>query len=80
MSGRASVGRAVFAVPTQGVPPGERRVMVVAPRKEGQRTGEISGENSLRTQYSNKGNGQKRELPVDSWPETGGQKYEGGKH
>ena len=26
------------------------------------------------------GNGQKRELPVDSWPETGGQKYEGSKH
>ena len=25
------------------------------------------------------GNGQKRELPVDSWPETGGQKYEGSK-
>ena len=27
-----------------------------------------------------KGNGQKQELPVDSWPETGGQKYEGSKH
>ena len=27
-----------------------------------------------------KGNGQKRELPVGSWPETGGQKYEGSKH
>ena len=27
-----------------------------------------------------KGNGQKRELPVDYWPETGGQKYEGSKH
>ena len=27
-----------------------------------------------------KGNGQKRELPVDSWSETGGQKYEGSKH
>ena len=26
------------------------------------------------------GNGQKRELPVGSWPETGGQKYEGSKH
>ena len=28
----------------------------------------------------NQGNGQKRELPVGSWPETGGQKYEGSKH
>ena len=27
-----------------------------------------------------KGNGQKREPPVGSWPETGGQKYEGSKH
>ena len=27
-----------------------------------------------------KGNGQKRELPVGSRPETGGQKYEGSKH
>ena len=27
-----------------------------------------------------KGNGQKRELPVGSWPETGVQKYEGSKH
>ena len=27
-----------------------------------------------------KGNGQKRELPVGSWPETGGQNYEGSKH
>ena len=26
------------------------------------------------------GNGQKRELPVVSWPETGGQNYEGSKH
>ena len=26
------------------------------------------------------GNGQKRELPVGSWPETGGQKYEGSEH
>ena len=28
----------------------------------------------------NKGNGQKRELPIGSWPETGGQKYESSKH
>ena len=28
----------------------------------------------------NLGNSQKREFPVDSWPETGGQKYEGSKH
>ena len=27
-----------------------------------------------------KGNGQKRELLVGPWPETGGQKYEGSKH
>ena len=30
--------------------------------------------------YYNKGHGPKRELPVGSWPEMGGQKYEGSKH
>ena len=31
-------------------------------------------------QHFKKGNGQKRELPVGSWPETGGQEYDGSKH